>query len=612
MTLPFLNLALPILRSSIWVTRSIRGFLTRTSTSQVSWAYDMLPRQQPEIELSKGNLRWRAPAAPYNVSGVQLACSDPPQCYQGTLGSSLTNPVAARNSAQSEDCLFLSVYSPALNSTKPLPTIVWIHGGGLIVPAVRYVFGSASDFNGAELVQESNREVVVVVLQYRLGLFSKDSCYARQQQSLTGPSPGFFAGQQVKDGGALNADPKIWAETAFSGDPEKVTIWGESAGAGSVLQHIVANNGRTSPQLFRAGITSSTFLPSQYGYNDRIPACAPADMCTTGDSLECLRGVDSTSLQDINLSMIVAGFQGTFTFVPVADGSFIAQRPTDLLAQSHLNGDILLSVTNSNEGTLFVNQSIEYDVAQYARNLFPLFGTRESAAVASVYQSQGSPLEQVNAIMGECFNYSTLVVEIAYFRLHALHGDDIFHYFPSFTFPGSMLHFNNTAFSTAFAQAFLSFAANLDPNAKLVPSITPVWRKWPGAHMEMVFNRTESGTPWIAAAPTSQALLERCNVVQSWSYSGSYSFSYSAPTRRFTAKTVSREQVGKVSGFYWGSIQVVRVTFGFAAAFAFFFRAVWARGTASGLLRGLSHEILDRLSTVFDEQARGSSNDKGM
>jgi hypothetical protein len=74
-----------------------------------------------------------------------------------------------------------------------------------------------------------------------------------------------------------------------SGDPEKVAIWGQSAGArslvvtnlnskrattsgaGSVLQHVVAHNGRTEPQLFRAAITSSTFVPSQYHYNDAIP-----------------------------------------------------------------------------------------------------------------------------------------------------------------------------------------------------------------------------------------------------------------------------------------------------------------------------------------------------
>ncbi|KAJ7442644.1 Alpha/Beta hydrolase protein [Mycena latifolia] len=457
-----------------------------------------------------GNLRWRAPAPPAKVGGVQLAYSDPPKCYQGTFGASPTNPLAARDSVETEDCLFLSVYSPALNSTKPLPTIVWIHGGG-------YFLGSAGDYNGAELVQESSREVVVVVIQYRLGLF------------------GFLAGQQVKDDGALNAgllDQDFalrWVHKhirKFGGDPEKVAIWGQSAGAGSVLQHVVAHGGKTHPQLFRAAITSSTFLPSQYGYKDRIPQAVFNDVatqagCTAADALECLRAVNSTSLQVINFNTMLAGFQDTFAFVPVVDGSFITRRPTDLLAQGHLNGDILLSVTNSNEGTIFVNQSVEYDVAQYARNLFPLFGTSEGAAVASIYQSLGSPLDQVNAILGEatfiCPTYRLLHAfpgesyKGEYAVPPALHGDDVLYYFPSFSEFGSTLQFNNTAFRTAFAQGFLSFATNLDPNVKLVPSIAPVWRKWSGAHTEMIFNRTELDMPWIAAAPTSPALLERCD-----------------------------------------------------------------------------------------------------
>ncbi|KIM79158.1 hypothetical protein PILCRDRAFT_74551, partial [Piloderma croceum F 1598] len=55
----------------------------------------------------------------------------------------------------------------------------------------------------------------------------------------------------------------------FGGDPTKVTIWGQSAG--SVLQHVVSHAGRTDPPLFRAAITSLTFLPSQYAAYDPIP-----------------------------------------------------------------------------------------------------------------------------------------------------------------------------------------------------------------------------------------------------------------------------------------------------------------------------------------------------
>ncbi|KAF7365090.1 Carboxylic ester hydrolase [Mycena venus] len=457
-----------------------------------------------------GTSRWQAPSPPSKVAGIQQAVDDPPQCLQGAEGTSPSNPLTVRDVEQSEDCLFLSVYSPALNSTKPLPTIVWIHGGG-------YALGAASFYDGAELVQESNNNVVVVVIQYRLGLF------------------GFLAGQQIKDGGALNAgllDQDFalrWVNKnihKFGGDPNKVAIWGQSAGAGSVLQHIIARDGRTSPRLFRAGITSSTFLPSQYPYNGKIPQAlfnevASQAGCNGTESLNCLRAVDSTTLADININIILAGFAGTFTFSPVVDGSFITQSPTDAFSQGKLNTDILLSVTNANEGALFNNQSAEYDVAQYTRNLFPLLGDKESRAVASLYQSLGSPVDQVNAIMGEstfvCPTYLLLdalsgkAYKGEYAIPPALHGDDVLNYFPTFNEFGGTLRFNNTDFINAFTQGFLSFAVNLDPNNKLRPSIAPVWRTWSrAAETELVFNETELGAPHIAPANTSSTLLGRC------------------------------------------------------------------------------------------------------
>ncbi|KAF7365126.1 Carboxylic ester hydrolase [Mycena venus] len=450
-----------------------------------------------------GSLRFQAPAPPSTVAGVQQASNDPPQCHQGTFAASLTNPFTPRDVGETEDCLFLSVYSPALNSTAPLPTIVWIHGGG-------YVLGSASQYNGAELVQESNNQVVAVVIQYRLGLF------------------GFLAGQQIKEGGALNAgllDQEFalrWVNKnihKFGGDPNKVTIWGQSAGAGSVLQQVVAHNGKTNPPLFRAAITSSTFLPSQYAYNARIPQALFNDVaaqagCNCTKPLDCLRGVDSATLANININLILAGFQGTFTFVPVIDGSFITQSPTDAITQGKVNGDILLSITNTNEGVVFVNQTLEYNVTDYVRNLFPLFGAKGKQRCRGRLCITG--ISTGSAIF-KCPTYSLLdafpkkAYKGEYAIPPALHGDDVINYFPSFTGFGATLNYNNTAFINAFSQSFVSFAANLDPNDKLRASITPVWQKWSRAlETEMVFNKTELDAPHIAPVNTSSALLKRC------------------------------------------------------------------------------------------------------
>ncbi|KAF7365091.1 Cytochrome p450 [Mycena venus] len=199
------------------------------------------------------------------------------------------------------------------------------------------------------------------------------------------------------------------------------------------------------------------------------------------------------------------------------------------------------ALRNANEGTLFNNQSAEYDVAQYASNLFPLLGDKESRAVVSLYQTLGY---QVDAIMGECSSFLCVLVIYenliratctfvcpAYLLLDALsgsgkaykgeyaippalHGDDAINYFHTF---GGTLRFNNTDFINAFTQGFLTFAVNLDPNNKLRPSIASLWRKWSrGAETELVFNEMEQSTPHIMPANTSSMLLRRCEYVISF------------------------------------------------------------------------------------------------
>ncbi|KAF8177596.1 Alpha/Beta hydrolase protein [Pholiota molesta] len=486
-----------------------------------------------------GALRFRAASAPAFTPGVQMANAQPAICPAAGSGTAPTTPFRAgasfslstgapapasnsSDSGEPEDCLFLNVFVPGdLGSKKNLPVVFWIHGGG-------YVFGNATIYTGNDLLREAGGGVVVVVIQYRLGVF------------------GFLPGQKVKDDGLLNAgllDQQFalqWVQqhiTKFGGDPTKVTIWGESAGAGSVLQHVIANGGNTTPPLFRGAITSSIYLPSQYAYNDRIPELLFSEVvsqtnCTSAkDTLECLRTVDVDILQAANIEINNSGFFGTFVFVPVVDGTFITARPTELLQQRKINTRFLLSVTNAFEGTLFVNQSTAdtVQIPQYISQLFPTIGPDAIKTATALYAGLGTNIVQANAIMGESIFICPTYLLLRAFENNAfkgefaippaIHSEDVVFYFPSNPIsqnPGGIpVLFPNPDFDKAFPEAFLNFALSLDPNVKWDPSnVTPPWAAW-GGENEMLFNETAAGAPDIRAVTTAKDLLQRCEFWES-------------------------------------------------------------------------------------------------
>ncbi|KAF9000854.1 Alpha/Beta hydrolase protein [Cyathus striatus] len=478
-----------------------------------------------------GASRFRAPQPPATTPGIQQANALSAQCFTAGAGSNPVDPFKTGNfstsamstqekraadATSSEDCLFLNVYVPgALDTTRSLPVLVWIHGGG-------YEGGDGSD-PGNDLIKFSGG-LIIVTLQYRLGVF------------------GFLAGEEVKKNGDLNAgmlDQQFalkWVQNhirKFGGDPTRVTIWGESAGAGSVLQHIVADGGHTTPPLFRAAITSSTFLPSQYAFNDVIPEglftqIANQTGCATAkDRLACLRAVDVNTLQDANVNTCLSVFFGTFAFVPVVDGTFITKRPIEILQSGRVNGDVLLSVTNTFEGAAFVDASTAPTVqtAQYVSQLFPKLGQAQISAVAAAYADVGTPINQVIGVMGE-----SIFICPTYFLLQTFkgrsfkgefaippggHGQDVAYYFTSQNANG-VPGFNNSAFDTAFPDSFIDFAMTLNPNLKHNPAdVKPLWSTWSNGNTEMLFNKTDSNLPVIHTVTTSSALLKRCAIWES-------------------------------------------------------------------------------------------------
>ncbi|KAM5545370.1 hypothetical protein V8D89_000983 [Ganoderma adspersum] len=257
-----------------------------------------LPFAQPPI----GDLRLRLPQPVLPYSGTINATVFGNQCIQQTFPS-VTLPsdvpaaageyaatfLADANVPTSEDCLNLNVIVPA-NATaeSKLPVAVWIYGGGFQV--------GSNIHPGENIVARSielGNPIIYVAVNYRLSAF------------------GFLGGKEVKEAGVANLglwdqrEAFLWVQkyiSAFGGDPSKVMIWGESAGAISVTLHMLYNGGDTGG-LFRAAfMESGNAIPTGYVDNDYLQDNYDGIVSDTGcsnssDTLECLREVPASTLK---------------------------------------------------------------------------------------------------------------------------------------------------------------------------------------------------------------------------------------------------------------------------------------------------------------------------
>ncbi|MCV7084579.1 carboxylesterase/lipase family protein [Mycolicibacter hiberniae] len=202
------------------VVRTGSGLL-RGSVGPDHRLFQGVPYAAPPV----GPLRWQPPAPMPAWPGVREAVRRGPWCIQ---------PDAGDADPTSEDCLTLNVWTPTGSAAEPLPVMVWIHGGSFM--------RGAGDIYHAQRLAVRGR-IVVVTVNYRLGAL------------------GFLADPALGDPGNYGlADQQAalrWVRDnidAFGGDPDKVTIAGESAGGMSVCDHLAAPE---SAGLFRAAIIQS-------------------------------------------------------------------------------------------------------------------------------------------------------------------------------------------------------------------------------------------------------------------------------------------------------------------------------------------------------------------
>ncbi|KAI1260888.1 alpha/beta-hydrolase [Xylariaceae sp. FL1019] len=258
----------------------------------------------PYAEAPVGPLRLRAPVRAstfdnFEATGTGPSCPQMTNAYYTSLveevatipefASALSVLQAAPN--VQEDCLTISVMRPKdTPRDAKLPILFWIYGGG-------YETGASAPYNGSVLIPQSvdqGTPMILVTVNYRLNGF------------------GFLPGKEVLAEGISNLgllDQRMALEWvadnigAFGGDPDKVTIWGQSAGAYSVFNQMALYGGNITykgKDVFRAGIMNSgTILPTEAIDSPRAQAIfdtvaleAGCGDIPSGEKLDCLRGLD--------------------------------------------------------------------------------------------------------------------------------------------------------------------------------------------------------------------------------------------------------------------------------------------------------------------------------
>ncbi|KIW03733.1 uncharacterized protein PV09_05040 [Verruconis gallopava] len=442
------------------------------------------------------------PTCPQNLVDTNFADGLP----QAALGVLINTPLFQKVGNINEDCLYLNVYRPAgIDPSAKLPVLFWMHGGG-------FEMGFTMPSEGVPFVADSvaqGKPIIFVAVEYRVGGF------------------GFLAGKEVLAAGVGNLglldqrQGMKWVADnieAFGGDPEKVTIWGESAGSISVFDHLILYDGDNTyngKPLFRAGIMNSgSVVPAdpldcekaQWVYDHIVEK---AQCSGAPDTLQCLREADYQTLLWATTDIpTFTGYQSiALRFLPRPDGKVMTKSP-DLLVQEGKFAKVPIIIGDEeDEGTLWAlmqfNITTTDQVADYLGQYFFHHATlQDMETFVGTYQTiteDGSPFrtgllnnwypqfKRLAAILGDLAftlsrRYFLHIREAAvpglpawsymssYFYglpiLGTVHGSDIFHIVWSVPYD----YATHTMHSY-----YLSFITDLDPNSN---NSAPHWPQW--------------------------------------------------------------------------------------------------------------------------------------
>ena len=354
-TLAILTLATTAFASDALKIKTDKGKVegTLTTDHQVR-VFKGIPYAAPPV----GNLRWAPPQPAAKFFGTFSAKDFGHHCYQ-------TNPFADMrflDAGPSEDCLTLNIWSPAKAKPGSLPVMIWIHGGG-------YTAGSASEpRHDGEFLAHHN--VVIVTINYRLGIFGFFA-----DADLAAESPHHATGNY----GLLDQAAAIaWVHrniTAFGGDPNNITIFGESAGSFSVSSLMASPLSKNL--IARAiGESGAAFHSSGLPY----PPLAETEKVDAAFAQSAFNTTSLADLRKLSADDLVRAASAHTTpppphFGPVVDGYFLPESVPEIYAAGQQAHIPLLAGWNADEvRAMIIMNPVKPTVATFTAQATKDFG----------------------------------------------------------------------------------------------------------------------------------------------------------------------------------------------------------------------------------------------
>jgi para-nitrobenzyl esterase len=301
-------------------TKTVNGIVEGVKEASGVLAFKGIPFGAPPVGVN----RWKAPQPVQNWNGVLNTKQFGPRGMQAPIFGDM----GFRSNGMSEDCLYLNVWTP--NTKGKLPVLVYFYGGGFVAGD-----GSEARYDGESMAK---RGIVSLTVNYRLGIFGS---FAHPELTQEAPYKGSGNYGLLDQAAAL-----LWVKNniaAFGGDPNRVTIAGESAGSVSVSAQMVSPLSRNliAGAIGESGSMLGTLPPSNL-----------ADAEKTG--LEFAKSVNAASLADLrNIpaeKLLEASTKfGPFRFSSTIDGYFYPKNPMEIFAAGEQAHVPLLVGWNSEE-----------------------------------------------------------------------------------------------------------------------------------------------------------------------------------------------------------------------------------------------------------------------